>query len=205
VTVKIYVEGGGDHNKALKVQCRHGFSEFLQKVGLKGRMPSIVACGGRQQAYTRFRNSHRNDGQDTISILLVDSEGPVINNKAWKHVKSRPDDRWECPQQASEVHLHLMVQTMEAWFHADKDALRKYYGKGFREAALNQRKDIEDIPKADLYAGMMRATRDCQKGEYSKGRHSFQILALIDPAMVRASSRRHAERLCSLLQRICGQ
>jgi hypothetical protein len=81
-----------------------------------------------------------------------------------------------------------MVQAMEAWFHADKDALGEYYGQGFRLAGLSQRPDVENIPKADLFAGLQRATKDCKKGEYSKGEHSFQILAQIDPAKVRAAS-----------------
>ena len=96
-----------------------------------------------------------------------------------------------------------MVQAMEAWFHADKKAVQEYYKQGFRAAALSQRLDIENIPKADLFAGMLRATKDCQKGEYSKGEHSFQILARIDPGKVRASSR-FAERLLSVLDRMCA-
>jgi hypothetical protein len=81
-----------------------------------------------------------------------------------------------------------MVQTMEAWFHADKDELQRYYGQGFRPASLSPRLDIENIPKGDLFAGLKGATSNCQKGEYSKGEHSFQILARIDPAKVRTSS-----------------
>jgi hypothetical protein len=47
--------------------------------------------------------------------------------------------------------------------------------------------DIDNISIADLVGGMQRATRDCQKGEYSKGEHSFQILARIDPERVSTS------------------
>jgi len=74
VTVKIYVEGGGDHNKALQTECRRGFSEFFRKAGLKDRMPRVVACGGRRHAYDSFRTSHENAGQDDPPILFVDSE-----------------------------------------------------------------------------------------------------------------------------------
>ncbi len=95
-----------------------------------------------------------------------------------------------------------MVEAMETWFHADKEVLRQYYGQGFRPAALRQRTDIENIPKADLFNGLESATRDCLKGNYSKGQHSFEILALLDPAKVKASSP-HAERLLTTLDRIC--
>jgi len=97
-----------------------------------------------------------------------------------------------------------MVQAMEAWFHADKQALADYFGQGFRLAALSPRSDIDNIPKADLYAGMQKATTASQtKGEYSKGQHSFHILALIDPAKVRAGSPQHAGTLLDVLDREC--
>jgi hypothetical protein len=64
VSFKLYVEGGGDRNKALQTECRRGFSEFLSKAGLKGRMPRIVACGGRTQTYDSFRTAHAEGGMD---------------------------------------------------------------------------------------------------------------------------------------------
>jgi Domain of unknown function (DUF4276) len=203
VTVKVYVEGGGDHNKALQTQCRRGFAEFFLNAGLKNRMPKVVACGGRQRAYERFCTAHECAGAKELPILLVDSEAQVVESSRWDHVRLRPDDRWQCPQRASDDQIHLMVQTMEAWFHADKDELEEYYGRGFRASALSQRSDIENISKADLFSGLRQATRDCQKGEYSKGQDSFQILARIDPARVRAASK-HADRLLQALERECG-
>jgi len=165
-------------------------------------MPRVVRCGGRQQAYEKFRTSHENAGGDDFPILLVDSEAPVVESSPWEHVRLRPGDGWARPQGASEDQIHLMVQAMEAWFHADKDTLREYYGQAFRTAGLSQRPDIENIPKADLFAGLQRATQDCQKGEYAKGEHSFQILARIDPARVRSSSA-FAERFLNVLDRTC--
>ncbi len=92
---------------------------------------------------------------------------------------------------------------MEAWFHADKDTVQDYYGQGFRVAALSQRADVENIPKADLFDGLERATKDCKKGKYSKGEDPFKILERTDPSKVRAASRVHAERLLLVLDRIC--
>jgi hypothetical protein len=204
VSVRIFVEGGGDHNKALQTQCRRGFSKFFEKAGLRNRMPSVVACGGRRRAYDSFQTSHENAGPDDLPILLVDSEAPVVQADPWEHVRLRDGDAWQRPYGASQDQIHLMVQTMEAWFHADKEVLREYYGQGFLPAALSQRLDIDNIPKADLFAGLQRATSACsKKGEYSKGQHSFEILARIHPAEVRASSPQHAGRLLDVLDRIC--
>ncbi len=202
--VKIYVEGGGDHNKALQTQCRRGFSEFFRKAGLEGRMPSVVACGGRSRAYDSFRAAYQSAGPDAFPILLVDSEAPVAHTDPWEHVRLRADDGWQRPDGASEDQIHLMVQAMEAWFHADKQKVQEYFGQGCRLASLKSRQDVDNIPKADLFAGLQMATRDCpKKGEYSKGQHSFEILALIDPAKVRDASPVHAGRLFDVLDRIC--
>jgi len=203
VSVKVYVEGGGDHNKALDSQCRRGFSDFFRKAGLEGRMPRVVACGGRQQAYDAFRTAHATAGAGCLPILLVDSEAPVIVADPWEHVRLRPGDGWLRPAGAAHDQLHLMVQAMEAWFYADKDELQKYFRQGFRPSAMSSRQDVENIPKDDLLAGIEQATRDSNKGKYSKGRDSFEILARICPARVRAASSVHANRLLNVLDQRC--
>ena len=200
--VRIYVEGGGDHNKALQTECRKGFSQFLQRAGLAGRMPRIVACGGRSRAYASFCTSQDAAGADHFPVLLVDSESPVVEQNPWEHVKLREGDQWSQPNGASSDQIHFMVQAMEAWFHADMDAIQRFYGPLFRMAALSQRQDIENIAKADLFDGLRRATKDCQKGEYSKGEISFHVLARIDPAKVRTASA-HAHRFLTVLERTC--
>ena len=73
VGLKIYVEGGGNSN-LLRTACRRGVSEFLNKAGLAGRMPRIVACGGRRDAYDAFCTAW---AKGEPALLLVDSEAPV--------------------------------------------------------------------------------------------------------------------------------
>jgi hypothetical protein len=158
------VEGGGDHNKALETQCRRGFSEFFRKAGLENRMPRVVRCGGRQQAYEKFRTSHENAGGDDFPFCWLTAKQPVVESSSWEHVRLRPGDGWARPQGASEDQIHLMVQAMEAWFHADKDALRDYYGQGFRIAGLSQRPHIEAIAKADLFARPSTGDEGLPKG-----------------------------------------
>ena len=74
MSVKLYVEGGGD-SKALRRACAKGFRTFIERAGLEGRLPRIVACGGRNKTFDRFSTTH-NAGEDT-PVLLVDAEGPV--------------------------------------------------------------------------------------------------------------------------------
>lgn len=186
VDVRLYVEGGGDTN-SLRTACRQGFSDFLKKAGLAGHMPRIVACGSRQNAYDDFCTALKNG---ETAILLVDSEESVALTtppfQPWIHLQNRVGDKWVKPQNATNQQCHLMVECMEAWFLADKEALRVFFGSGFKEAALpNVGGSIEKIRKQDIYAALAIATSDCKtKEKYGKGEHSFKILSLIDPAKV---------------------
>ena len=57
VKIKLYAEGGGS-SRALKRACRRGFRKFIEKSGLKGTMPEIVASGSRRNAYDDFATRH---------------------------------------------------------------------------------------------------------------------------------------------------
>ena len=194
VRMCVYVEGGGDRAER-RAACRKGFSRFIEKVGLQGRMPSIVACGSRDNAYDRFKTAHRQGGG--TAILLVDAEEPVQQaHGPWRHLETR--DRWQRPDAATEDQCHLMVQVMESWFLADKDALESHYGPDFQRQTLPANPNIEQVPKQDVLDSLKRATRNTVKGNYSKGKHSFEILERLDPVKVRRASpfaRRFTEAL----------
>jgi len=190
--VKLYVEGGGD-TAALKSACREGFARFIEKAGLKGHMPRIVACGSRRDAYDSFCTAL--DSGDA-AILLVDSEAAVaaIHQTGapdawlpWQHLALRPGDHWPKPANAADSACHLMAQCMESWLLADGATLKTYFGQGFKEtclpaASINQ---VETIPKPQVYQALADATHNCKtKTSYSKGQHSFKLLGLIDPAKV---------------------
>ena len=91
-----------------------------------------------------------------------------------------------------------MVQAMESWFLADKEALTAYYGQGFRRQSLPANPNIEQIPKNDVLDGLQRATQGVSKGPYHKGKHGFEILARLDPMKVRGASP-YADRLIRTL------
>ena len=199
----VYVEGGGN-SKALRIECRMGFRKFFGKAGLKGRMPKISACGSRQKAYKDFCHRLDKAGSREFVALLVDSEGPVAAGSGpWAHLKGR--DRWDKPERATDDNAHLMVQCMEAWFLADEDALAKFFGDDFNRNSLPRRMDVEKVAQRDIARGLKMATRQCKhKGVYHKGRHSFAIIAELNPDKVTAASR-HAERLVQTLRgKLCG-
>lgn len=199
MSAKVYVEGGGD-NKATQTRCRQGFSEFFRKAGLEGHMPGIVAGGGRQQAFDLFRKALKNADSDKFVVLLVDAEDSVAEgNGVWNHLECR--EGWDRPPGADEENSHLMVQCMESWFLADKEVLAAFFGGELKTNALPANASIEEISKQDVLQGLKNATRECEKkGKYGKGRHSFEILALLDPERVINASP-HAERLIRALRR----
>lgn len=203
--VKLYVEGGGD-TAALKTACREGFAKFLEQAGLKGRMPRIVACGSRHDAYDSFCTAVK---MGEPAFLLVDSEAPVATQHQhghpntwlpWEHLAKRHGDEWPKPEKTDELQCHLMVQCMENWFLADRAVLKSFFGQGFQDnqlpAAANA---VESVAKQQVYQSLADATRTCKtKAQYGKGEHSFKLLAMIDPHKVTQASpwaRRFVEAL----------
>lgn len=184
MTATLYIEGGGD-NRRLGAQFREGWTKFFERAGLAGRMPKVVRGGSRTQTFNRFETDVRGRSADVVPLLLVDSEHPVeANHPVWQHL--RASDGWSKPVGAGDNDAFLMVQIMETWFLADRDALRKYFGSRFAENTLGQWAKLENVPKATVLDALHKATERCPN-RYAKGRVSFELLAQVDPARVEAS------------------
>lgn len=144
VTIRLFVEGSGNDNRLLKRACREGFSKFLARAGFSGRMPRIVACGSRDDAFDSFQTAC---DEGLPAILLVDAEEALRSESPSKHLHAR--DKWKFSGSDDEQ-VHLMVQC------------------------------------------------------YSKGGHSFAILARIDPNKVRKAAP-YVERLLTYLDQVLGR
>lgn len=163
--MRIYFEG----HKNLKA----GFDEFFGEIREKARaaqckVVSIATGGTPERDFAIAMRKH----PAAWNILLRDSEGPLEPGRS-------------VPQADS---IFWMVEMMESWFHADKDALAGYYQSGFRKAALSPNPNVEEIPKRDLIDGLKAATKDTTKGKYHKTKHAPALLRAIRPELVRKAA-----------------
>lgn len=177
----IYLEGGGD-SKELHVRCREGFRRLLEKIAPAGRMPRLVACGGRNDAFDRFQTALRHANPGDFVALLVDSEEPPADIEAtWAHLRAR--DGWTTPPGARDTQVLFMTTCMETWIVADVAALRTHYGSQLQISPLPPLVDLEKRSRADIQDRLTRATRDCPNA-YVKGKRSFVILAQLNPTVL---------------------
>lgn len=183
MSAKICIEGGGNDAYTLRT-CKSAFVRYCEKVVSPMRMPRIVACGSRDEAYGDFTASLAKGDYDLVA-LLVDSEDPVQTALAIDHLRQR--DNWQLPQTSAQQ-IFLMTQCMESWFLADKNTLEEYYDHRFLRNSLPARANVESVPKATVLSSIEHASAPCQKKSYHKSKHGFAILALIDPRLVEAAS-----------------
>ena len=199
VTATLYIEGGGE-SKDLGARFRQGWSNFFGSAGVGGRT-KIVRGGGRRQTFDLFATAVSGCTRGTVPFLLVDSEDPVApGHSVWQHLLACDD--WPRPAGAGNDQAFLMVQVMETWFPADRDALRSYFGARFGgsalKAALKTWPNLEDVPKSVVLEELRHATASCRP-RYTKGKVSFELLAQIDPARVEAACP-HARALLNELR-----
>lgn len=189
MSVKIFVEGGGDSKEQI-VRCREGFRKLIEKAGFtRPKSPSIAACGGRGRAYDKFKTAVAVGGE--YPILLVDSEDPVKktdespdSDAPWKHLKAR--DGWEQPAGAKNDQAQLMVTCMETWIMADQAALVEFFGQHFQRTALLPLHQIEERSRHQVQETLEHATRNCGKDRrYAKGKKSFEVLAMLNPEVLK--------------------
>ena len=200
--IAIYMEGGGSGSG--KYALRRGMDALLKPLKTiaqcKGVHWKLVACGGRDATFRMFRNATNSD--DTIVVLLVDSEGPVpASTSPIEHLKQR-DPSWKLQHMDGDA-VHLMVQVMETWIVADVGALSKFYGRGFEPNRLPRRQILEEEPKDDLARALARATVATSRGSYHKINHASELLGEIDPETLKRRCP-HFERLWEWLkQQLC--
>jgi hypothetical protein len=170
--VKLFVEGGGPEGTALSIKLRNGFYQFFEKLAVPKQKITVLPKGGRDAAFEDFKTS-LDLGEN--AFLLVDSETPFQSPSVWQHLT------WEKPAKATNDNSFLMVQIMESWFMSNETTLQNYFGDGFKTGQYSQ-STCHLIRKYTLQKALVRATKLSIRGRYTKGLHSPDLLALINPA-----------------------
>ena len=173
--IRIYFEG----NKKL----REGFNKLIRsKIEQTSHSCvrfNLIAGGSKEETIKDFKkavSSHKN----ASIIMLIDSDR-AYDSGLLMNIRS------QIGANVQDEQIHFMVQVMESWFLADRDALKQYYKQNFQESRLPQNPDVEQIPKSDVITGLENATRDTQKGKYHKTKHAPQLL-----------SKLNADKVCSV-------
>lgn len=174
----IYVEGGGD-SKELHARCREGFRKLLERCGFAGRMPRIVACGGRAATFDDFKTTlSLNQGFEFVA-MLIDSEQPLTNIEAtWQHLAQH--EGWQCPLLADDEDVLFMTTCMETWIVTDRSTLVYHFGNQLRQSVLPPLQDLEMRERQAIQESLERATRTCSNA-YRKGKRSFEVLGKLNP------------------------
>ena len=195
--VRIYIEGGGNHDHNLERLFRRSWTEFFKAAKLQGHAPRIVRGGARGRTFRLFRNALTSSGPDDLPVLLVDSEAPVApTHGVWRHLQAH--DGWGRPPDAGDDQAFLMVQVMETWLLADRHALRRYFGSQFAESRIPLWPELEGVPKDAVIEALTKASSGCRK-RYAKGKVSFELLAQVGPDRVVAACP-HAKALLGKLR-----
>ncbi|MBD2142129.1 DUF4276 family protein [Anabaena sp. FACHB-1250] len=193
-----------------------GFYSFFQELYDIAEINDIkirlIMCGSRVKAYQSFKWGLE-DHPEAFNVLLIDSESPVSpDDTPWEHLRNRKEDQpWILDSLSfNDEQCHLMVQTMEAWFVADIDALKNFYGEGFREEKIMHEmakcENLEQVSKDTLFQWLKAATRNSKQGTYTKQTkrnpiHALEILKRLDANKVRQASP-YCNRIFTTIQAI---
>ena len=197
VKIKLYVEGGGD-SKSQHVNCREGFRKLLENAGFKGKMPRIVACGGRRTVYDKFITSVNSNESDYNPMMLIDSETRVTNHNLWEFLKE--SEGWDKPDNSDDSQVQLMAQCMETWCVVDRETLRSFFGQCLNEASLPPLNNLESRDKKEILQALENATCQCEKDrKYKKGKRSFKLLGELNTDVL-MNELYYFKRLCETLE-----
>jgi Domain of unknown function (DUF4276) len=178
----IYFEG----DKRLRPGFAKIFSAIQDAARAQGRSFRLVGCGAK--AVRDFMIGLRSHAKD-FNVLLLDSEGPY-SKELFDKLRDRSE--WKPPKdvEIGPDRVFWMVQLMESWFLADRDALRRFYGAGFQESAIPRNPSVEEILKVDVEDGLKRATENSKRGRYDKNKveHALKLLETVNPDLVREAA-----------------
>ena len=191
--INIFFEG----DDSLRPGFNAFFKDEIDSARRRGIRFRLLKGGSTEETIKRFMQGLRAN-PDAFNILLIDSDRPD-NDRLIASLKNRSTWDNQIGANVQDDQLHFMVQVMESWFLADKDALARYYGRGFQASRLRPNPNVEQIPGNDVISGLQAATRNTSQKRYHKTKHAPDLLQRIDPNKVRNAAP-NCRRLFTTLQ-----
>lgn len=201
--VYIFFEGPPGNTPAARA-CRVAFRNYFTLLGLKGRLPKLIPCGGRNRAFNQFCNAVKDPPteKDILPVLLIDSEMAVKVTDLECPRNFFRRNGMQLPKDVTNEQLHLLVQCFETLLVTDRAAVEKILGgQGFRSKELPKHASLEQVAVDEILQCLADASGVKGK-KYQKGRHSFAILAVLDPKKPEAVLK-WVERFHRVLLEIC--
>jgi hypothetical protein len=143
-------------------------------------MPRLTACGGRGQAFDRFKTAQANKAEGDYVAMLIDSEEPAANLEKTREHLQKYETSWQMPADAHDDQVLFMTTCTETWIVADRGALTLHYGQKLQDTALPPLEVLESRSRHDVQDQLAHATRNCSNS-YQKGKRSFEVLAKLSP------------------------
>ena len=192
----IHFEG----HRSLRPGFHKLFEPHLERARQRRIRFNLIAGGSRAEAVKDFLRSCKLRPHH-INVLLIDSEDPVFDTTV--AIRSlRNQSYWDEGVDCEDNQINLMVQSMEAWFIADRQAFTHHFGQDFNLNALPSPQDAESVAPDDLTNAIRGALRyvSRRKRGYDKVTDGVKLLQLIDHAAV-SKHCRHFKRLMDYLTR----
>ncbi len=102
--------------------------------------------------------------RSTFFSLILRTRYAAILGRIFKSEMDGP------AKEVSDHSCHLMVQVMEAWLISDPEALKRFYGNGFRISAIPKNPNVEVIAKSRVYRALYAATNKTTNSPSIKAR-----------------------------------
>ena len=126
--------------------------------------------------------------------VFIEGDGDTV----WQHLQNR--DCWSCPEDAQDDQAFLMVVTMETWFLADRELLKRHFGRALVESHFKNWPTLENVAKETVLNALRAATAGCSS-PYEKGKVSFDLLAKLNSSRVEMACP-HAKELLDRLRNL---